>query len=208
MYLLGPVGLVIVGLLGLIGGLLPWVSVSTTVGGLSQSVQGGSILPGSSDWKGPVATALGVLILLCAAAYLFGRRNRTLLGVTTVLSLILLGFGVYNVVDVYRQANDLYNKMNGAFSFVPRAATGGPLLDIRNFLHIDPAPGLWMVAIGGLVGSALSVFIWTGQRSALDMTPAQPKPIALAPFVQQFVPPPLYDPTGSLGAAEPPEQNP
>jgi hypothetical protein len=206
MHLLGPVGLVIVGLLGLIGGLLPWVSVSTTFGGLSQSVQGGSILPGSSDWKGPVATALGVLILLCAAAYLFGRPNRTLLVVTTVLSLILLGFGVYNVLDVYRQANDLYNQMSGGFSFVPAAATGGQLLDVRNFLHIDPAPGLWMVAVGGLFGSALSVFVWTGQRSSLDTTSAQP--IALAPFVQQFVPPPLYDPTGSLRAAEPPEQNP
>jgi hypothetical protein len=208
MHLLGPVGLVIVGLLGLIGGLLPWVSVSTTFGGLSQSVQGGSLLPGSSDWKGPGAAALGALILLCAAAFLFGRRNRTVLGVTTVLSAILLGFGVYNVIDVYRQANDLYNRMNSGFSFVPRAATGGQLLDVRNFLHIDPAPGLWMVAIGGLIGSALSVFVWRGQRSAAGMTSAQAQPVALAPFVQQFVPPPLYDPTGSLRAAEPPKQNP
>jgi hypothetical protein len=217
--LVGPVGLVIVGLLGLIGGLLPWVSVSTSAGGFSESVQGSSILPGSTNWRPAVAAALGAFILACAAMYLFGRRTRPLLGVMTALSLILLGFGVYNIVDVYRQANNLYNQMDNAFAGVPGAAAGGLQLNFRNFFHIDPAPGLWMVAIAGLIGSVLSLFAWVRRPGAPVAWPAQYQSPAPMRPVQPLVPPPSYnpnqppppappyDPTQTLRPAEPPDQN-
>jgi hypothetical protein len=213
--LVGPVGLVIVGLLGLIGGVLPWVSVGTSAGGFSESVQGSSILPGSTNWRPAVAAALGAFILACAAMYLFGRRTRPLLGVMTALSLILLGFGVYNIIDVYRQANDLYNQMDRAFANVPGAAAGGLPLNFRNFFHIDPAPGLWMVAIAGLIGSVLSLSVWIRKPSG----PVAFQYPAPSPAVQPLVPPPYFnpnqpptpgptfDPTQTLRPADPPQQS-
>jgi hypothetical protein len=221
--LLGAVGLVIVGVLSLIGGLLPWVSVTMTVGGpFSQSIQGPSFLPATSSWRTGIAVALGAFILSCAAAYMFGRRDRRLLSVMTVLSLILLGFGIYNVVDVYRQANDLYGSMSTAFPTVfptgfptvfptgfptdfptgfptvPFGATGGPVFNARDFLHIDPAPGLWMVAVAGLLGTVLSVSVSIYSARVRRAAPAQVQPLA---------PPPGSGPTQSVPPAEPPVPN-
>jgi hypothetical protein len=221
--LVGPIGLLIVGLLGLIGGLLPWISVSTAAGGFSESVQGSSILPGSTNWRPAVAAALGAFILACAAGYLFGRRSRSLLGVMTALSLILLGFGVYNIIDVYRQANDLYNQMDRAFSNLPPGvASGAP--NFRDLFSIDPAPGLWMVAIAGLIGSVLTLSMWIRKPAAatpVQFYPPAPPPVGyVAPPAfqpnQPYAPPPPFDPRQPYGAptadptqtvrpAEPPE---
>jgi hypothetical protein len=167
--------LIIVGLLGLIGGLLPWVAVSVTAGGVSsQSIQGPSVVPGNDDGRAAFAAVLGAFILAFAAAYLFGRRNRRLLGALTVLSLILLGYGVFNIVDVYQQANDVYNQMDQAFANLPPSAAGAFPFNPRDVFHIDPAPGLWMVAIGGLIGTVLSLFAWIRKPRALTAEPTQP----------------------------------
>jgi hypothetical protein len=189
--LLAPVGLLIAGLVGLIGGLLPWVSVNMTVGGgISQSIQGSSVLPGSTNGRAGVAVAIAAFILACAAAYLFGRRNRRLLGVLTVLSLLLLGFGVYNIVDVYRQANDIYNQMDSAFANVPVSATAGFTFNARALFHIDPAPGLWMVAIAGLLGTVLSLFVWIRKQAAPVAEPAAPVAEPAAPVAEPAQPAP------------------
>ena len=150
------------GLLGLIGGLLPWVSLTVSVpgGGVSQSIQGSSLLGGPSTTESgtPIAVILGVLIAVIAGASLFGRRNRILPFIAAALSLALFGFAVYKIIDVYRRANDLYNQMDQLVRTIPGGLPAG-FPKFRDIVHFDPAPGLWMVAFSGLLGIVVSLFV-------------------------------------------------
>ena len=113
--------------------------------------------------------------------------------------------------DVYRRANDLYNIMGTifptdfptgfptGFPTVPFGATGGgPVFNARDFLHVDPAPGLWMVAVAGLLGTVLSVSVSIYNARVRRAAPAQAQPLA---------PPPGSGPTQSVPPAEPPVPN-
>jgi hypothetical protein len=185
-HLIGPVGLVIAGVLGLIGGLLPWVSMSVSAGGVSQSIQGSSSVPGfSATGAGTgIAVVLATLILLCAAAYLFGRRNKRLLALTAVLSLVLFGLGVFKIIDLYRQANDFYHGMDDVMGRVSGLTRGGgQSFNASDFFHIDPAPGLWMVAVSGLLGTVLSLSLRQTKPQVLGEAPGQP-------WLQPLPPPP------------------
>jgi hypothetical protein len=156
-HLMGPVGLVIAGLLGLIGGLLPWASISFPAAGASQSIQGP--MPFTEGSAGPwrtIAVVLGAIILITAARYLFGRRNRRLLGLAAVFSLLLLGVGVFKIVDLYRQAENVYQQMDDLVAKLP---AGAPSFSFRDFVHIDPGAGLWMVAASGLLGIVFALFV-------------------------------------------------
>lgn len=186
-HLIAPVGLVIAGLLGLIGGLLPWVSftVSAPGGGVSSSVQGSSLSagPNGTESGAAIAVVLGTLILLSAAGFLFGRRNRILPATTAVLSLALLGFAVFKIIDVYRQANDFYNRMDQLVQTIPGPLPPG-FPNLRDVFHIDPAPGLWMVALSGLLGIVLSmVILWRTKRLVSEAVrgPALPQPSPSTP---------------------------
>jgi hypothetical protein len=116
-----------------------------------------------------MAVVLGALVVLCAAWYLFGRRDRRLLHVTAVLSLLLFGLGVFKIIDLYRQANDFFNRMSDLTGRVPAPfGGGGESLNFRDMFHIDPAPGLWMVAVSGLLGTVLSLFVLRQTRQQVS----------------------------------------
>jgi hypothetical protein len=177
--LIAPVGILVAGLVGLIGSVLPWVSVTMSVPGGSQSIDSPSVAgPGDGPWRG-VATPLSAILLVTAAGYLFGRRNRGLLGVATVFALLVLGVGTYKIVDVYQKAQDEYRLMDEAFARLPAAARG-PVASFSELFHINPATGLWMVAIGGLFGTVL----------ALVQLLRAPKPVAAEGWLQPIPAPP------------------
>jgi hypothetical protein len=192
-HLIAPVGLVFAGLLGLIGALLPWVSltVSAPFSGVSQSIQGSSFFlggPSPTETGTPIAVILGVLIVVTAGAYLFGRRNRILPFIAAALSLAILGFAVYKIIDVYRQANDFYNQMDQFNRTIP-----GPLPadfpNLKAVFHIDPAPGLWMVGFSGLLGIVLSLFVgWQARRQPPGAVQGQALPQPSPPTPTRYQP--------------------
>jgi len=177
--LLVPVGLLVAGLVGLIGAVLPWVSISMSAGGVSQSIDTSSLSgPGGGPWRW-AALLFGAIVLLIAAGYLFGRRNRGPLGAAAVFSLLLLCVGIYKIVDVYRQAEQTYQQMDELVARVPAAARAG-FGSFRDVFHINPGTGLWMVAIGGLLGAVL----------ALVLILTAPKPEAAEGWLQPIPNPP------------------
>jgi len=153
--LLVPVGLIAAGLVGLIGGLLPWVSISIPVGTDSGAIEGDS-LAGSDmgPWR-PTAVLFGAIVVLSAAGYLFGQRNRGRLRAAAILSLCLLALGTYKIVYVYQKAGDNYRQMDQLLIGVPPEARAH-LPSFRDLFDIGPGTGLWMVAVGGLLGTVLA----------------------------------------------------
>ena len=178
--LLVPVGLLVAGLAALIGGLLPWVSINMSAGGASQSISTESLTAGSNDgpWRG-AAVLLSAIVLICASGYLFGRRNRRLLGPAAMFSLLLLGIGIYKIVDVYRQAEETYRQFDELTARVPAASRAG-FPAFWDFFHITPGTGLRMVAVGGLLGAVL----------ALIHLVRTPKPVVAEGWLQPLPPPP------------------
>jgi hypothetical protein len=103
---------------------------------------------------------------------LFASRIRPLPGITAAASLLLLGLGVYQVVDLYRQANALYDQIDRAMASVSADIPDAQRIDFLDVVHFDPAPGLWMIVAAGLLGTVVS---------SLMLLRAKPKGVGAAP---------------------------
>jgi hypothetical protein len=181
--LVGLVGIIVAGLVGLIGALLPWVSTTMTVGSASRSIQDSSLLDGvGSDTAWPaIAVLLGALILVAGSVYLFARRIRALLGIAAAASLLLLGLGVFEVIDLYRKADAVYDQVDRAMGSIPADIPAIPPIDFRDVLHFDPAPGLWMIVFAGLLGTVLASLMLVGARPRAVGASPGPAPVPIEP---------------------------
>lgn len=175
---IAPIGIIVAGLLGLVGAVLPWVTTSISTGETSQSIDGPSPVDGSSGagLETAVAVVLAALLLIAGAVYLFGGRRR-LVDAAAGLSVVLFGFAIFEIIQVYRRASEFYHEFEdllGSMSDDSRAQ----LPNIRDVFDIRPAPGLWLLVFAGLLGTVLSVILLLSRRTPVAPAMATNPPAA------------------------------
>ena len=155
-YLIGAAGLI-----GAIGALLPWATLSAPfVGTVSKN---------GIDGDGVFAVVLGILLMIYAVIRVaWSRAHWT---VATVLSLALLGLAIFEIADVYRTAADVHAGA-GNLGDDPLGVTTA----IANATTVSVGVGLWLDALAGLAALGGAILLASVARRPVA-TPHRPYPV-------------------------------
>lgn len=99
--LIGGIIVIVMGLVVIIGSILPWATAQSAFGSISKN---------GIEGDGKITLATGIITLLCGIAILISSKNSGWIGLAVIASLASLAIAIIDLVDVSNKLGSVSNQ--------------------------------------------------------------------------------------------------